>query len=142
MGGWRSCSGGGAGRRPALPKPAPPDLNHVVLTGTLAADPRDGRGPNGDPVVLLRIEFPVADPDHPQSLWARVGCDVEAPGKLREEAKGLQGGVSVLVAGRLSERWATERGHSYRRVVILAFLVEAGPAPAEVVDLFDVGGRS
>jgi hypothetical protein len=138
MGGWRSCSGSGARRRPALPDD-PPDLNHVVIPGTLAAGPREGRGPSGDPVALLRIEFPVADPAHPQSLWARAGCDVEAPGKLREEAKDLRGGASVLVAGRLSERWAIERGHSHRHTVILAFLVKAGP-PSERPDLFLIGG--
>jgi hypothetical protein len=120
--------------------------NHLGAIGdvwiALAADPCEGRGPDGDPVTLLRIEFPVPDPDHPQSLWARAGCDVEAPGKLGEEAKGLRGGAQVLVAGPLSERWAIERGHSHRCAVILAFLIEAGPAPGEVIDLFDAGGPS
>ena len=121
----------GNGRRPPFPESTPPEINHAVLTGTLNGDPQEGRSPTGDPVALLRIEFPVADPEHPQALWTWASCLVEVPDdRARQGVEELQGGASVLAAGQLSDRWMIENGHTSRRGVIVAALVKSGPPPA------------
>ncbi|HSS04488.1 MAG TPA: hypothetical protein VLK89_04785 [Solirubrobacterales bacterium] len=119
--------------RSQFPKSTPPAINHSVVTGTLSADPQLGRGPNGDPVTLLPIEFPVADPEHPHALWTRASCIVEVPGDRRMwDVGGLLGGAPLLAAGQLSARWVIEDGHTSRRGVIVATLVKAGPAPSRL----------
>jgi hypothetical protein len=93
-------------------------------------------------VTLLRIEFPVADPDHPQTLWIWASCLVEVPvDRARREVEQLHGGASVLAAGQLSERWMIEGGHTSRRGVIVATLVKAGPPPEPRRQLFVIGGE-
>lgn len=129
------------GRRPTLPRSTPPEINHAVLTGRLSGEPQEALSPLGERVTLLRIEFPVADPDHPQALWAWASCLVEVPGdRSKRDVEGLHGGASVLAAGQLSERWMIEDGHTSRRGVIVATLVKAGPPP-ESPALFIAGGE-
>jgi hypothetical protein len=111
----------------ALPPSGPPDINHAVLTGRLSADPQEGRSPTGEPVALLRVEFPVTDPDRPRSLWRCASCLVEVP-VARAEVEELRGGMPVLVAGQISDRWTIEGGHTSRSGVIVASLVKGGPA--------------
>jgi len=128
------------GGRLLLPHSTPPEVNHAVLTGRLSAEPQEARSPHGDSVALLRIEFPVADPNHPQTLWAWASCLVEVPGdRARQEIEQLHGGASVLAAGQLSERWMIEGGHTSRRGVIVATSVKAGP-PTEVPHRLFVNG--
>jgi hypothetical protein len=115
------------GRGAPLRASAPPDINHAVLTGRLSGDPQEARGPTGEPVRLLRVEFPVADPDRPGSLWRCASCLVEAPAD-RADIEELRGGSSVLAAGQISDRWTIEGGHTSRSGVIVATLVKAGPA--------------
>lgn len=105
----------------------PPQLNHAVLTGRVAADPQEGRSPAGELVTLLRVEFPVFDPNQPRSLWRGAGCLVEVPA-LRSQAdvELLRGGSQILVAGLISDRWTIEGGHTSRCGVIVASLVKAG----------------
>jgi primosomal replication protein N len=119
---WGDRSGSGADRRP-FPESNPPGVNHVVLTGTLAGDPREGEGPSGDRVALLRIEFPVADPDCPQILWTWAQCEVEAAGELADRAKDLRRGTEVIVAGQLSE------DREGAGAVVLASLIHPGAEP-------------
>ncbi len=115
----------------------PPEINHAVVTGRLSAEPQEARNPHGDRVTLLRIEFPVADPKHSQTLWAWASCLVEVPGdRAGQEIERLQGGVPVLAAGQLSERWMIEGGHTSRRGVIVATLVKAGPPTQLTRSLF------
>jgi hypothetical protein len=122
------------------PHSIPPEINHAVVTGRLSAEPQEARSPLGDRVTLLRIEFPVADPDHPQTLWAWASCLVEVSGdRARREIEQLHGGASVLAAGQLSERWMIEGGHTSRRGVIVATLVKAGP-PTELPRCLFVNG--
>lgn len=122
---WRGPSGNGC--RPPFPASTPPEINHSVLTGTLTADPQSAKSPTGDPVTLLRVEFPVADPDHPQALWTWANCLVEVPGdRASQDISELHGGASVLAAGQLSDRWMIEKGHTSRRGVIVATLVKSG----------------
>ncbi len=129
-----------SGRRAALPVP-PPKINHSVLTGRLSADPQEARSPVGGRVTLLRIEFPVADPDLPQALWTWASCLVEVPvDRARRDVEELRGGASVLAAGQLSDRWMIESGHASRRGVIVATLVKAGPPPERQGSLFLAGG--
>ena len=118
-------------RRAPFPAPAPPEINHAVLTGRLSADPQAGRNPAGERMTLLRIEFPVLDPDCPQSLWRWATCLVEVPvGRSGRDIEELRGGSPVLAAGQISDRWTIERGHTSRCGVIVATLVKAGPAEA------------
>jgi hypothetical protein len=122
-----------AGRRSRLrlPESKPPGINHSMLTGTLTCDPRPGRNPIGEPVALLRIEFPVADPERPQLLLTWASCEVEVPEALAAQhgIRELRGGSSVLVAGQLSERWAICEGQTAKRGAIVAALVHPGPPP-------------
>lgn len=125
----------GNGHRPPFPTSTPPEINHSVLTGTLSADPQPARGPRGERVTLLRVEFPVADPDRPRALWAWGCCLVEVPGHRRQDVEGLREGASVLAAGQLSDRWMVEGGHTSRRGVIVAALVKSGPAATQAEPL-------
>jgi hypothetical protein len=109
---------------------APPDINHAVLTGTLSGDPQEGRGPTGQAVRLLRVEFAVADPDRPRSLWRCASCLVEVPAD-RTDVEELRGGSPVLAAGQISDRRTIECGYTSRSGVIVATLVKAGPAEHE-----------
>jgi hypothetical protein len=95
----------------------------------LGADPQEGRSPAGEPVRLLRVEFPVIDPDRPRSLWRCASCLVEVPAG-RSDGEELRGGMPVLAAGQLSDRWTIEGGHTSRSGVIVATTVKAGPAEA------------
>jgi hypothetical protein len=122
---------GRKGHRLRFPDPTPPGLNHSILTGTLLDAPRPGRSPTGEPVTLLRIEFPVANPERPQMLWTWATCEVEVSHALAEQhgIRGLEGGAPVLAAGQISERWVISDGQSSKRGVIVAALVHPGPPP-------------
>lgn len=131
-----------AGRRLLLPGSYPPRLNYSILTGTLLEDPRLGRNPVGQRVNLLRIEFPVADPERPQMLWTWASCEVEVSDALadRHGIRGLEGGAPVFAAGQLSERWAISGGRSCRRSALVAALVRSGPPPHSGELLIPGGG--
>jgi len=127
MGEPGGCRGGGEHRRLALPASNPPEINHAVLTGRLGADPQQGRSPAGERVTLLRVEFPVADPDRPQSIWRCATCLVEVPlGRSGSEVAELRAGSPVLAMGQVSDRWMIEGGHTSRCGVIVAAMVKAG----------------
>jgi hypothetical protein len=120
-----------ADHRAPFPTPTPPEINHAVLTGRLSADPQEGRNPAGERMILLRVEFPVTDPDQPQSLWRCATCLVEVPaGRSARDVEELRGGSPVLAAGQISDRWTIEGGHTSRCGVIVATLVKGGPAEA------------
>lgn len=116
-------------------------LNHSILSGTLMDGPRLGRNPVGEPVALLRIEFPVVDPERPQMLRTWASCEVEVADALadRHGIRELEGGASILAAGQLSERWAISDGRTSRRAAIVATLVQPGPPCHN--DLLIPGGR-
>jgi hypothetical protein len=130
--------GGRPGRR-LLPESTPPGLNYAVVTGTLLDDPRQGGGPHGTPVLVMRIEFPVADPEHSRLLWAYASYEVEVPGDVGgQHVEELKKGAPVLVAGQLSERLALQDGRSSRHGAIVANLIQPGPLPGQGDD--DPGG--
>ena len=109
----------------------PPEINHAVLTGRLSVDPQEGRSPTGEPVRLLRVEFPVSDPNRPRSLWRCASCLVEVQaGRSAEDIEELRGGMSVLAAGQISDRWTIEGGRTSRSGVIVATMVKGGPVEA------------
>lgn len=125
-----------------LPECNPPGLNHSILTGTLIDYPRPGRNPVGEPVTLLRVEFPVADPEHPQMLLTWASCEVEVSNALAEQhgIGELEGGAPILAAGQLSERWVSSGGRSSKRSAIVAALIHPGPPPGHD-ELLIPGGR-
>lgn len=126
------CQGRGRAGRAFFPESIPPPLNYAVLTGKLLSDPREGRGPSGDPVTLFEIEFPVAHPEHPRFLWTYATYDVEVPGDVGGwEVEELRRGASVLVSGPLSERLSIEDGRTGRHPVIVAALIHAGAPEGE-----------
>jgi hypothetical protein len=117
------------GRR-LFPEQMPPGLNYAVVTGKLLGDPRQGGGPGGTPVLVMEIEFPVADPEHPRLLWAYATYEVEAPGGVGgRHVEELKKGAPVLVAGKLSERCSLQDGRADRRGAIVANLIQPGPPP-------------
>ncbi len=130
-------------QRPRFPDSNPPGLNHAILTGTLADDPRPARNPVGEPITLLRVEFPVADPERPRVLWTWASCEVEVPDALadRHGIRELEGGAPILAAGQLSERWVISGGRSAKRAAIVAALVQPGLPPGHD-ELLVPGGRS
>jgi len=140
----RACQRGERSRRRLrLPESNPRGLNHSILSGTLLDDPRLGRNPIGEPVTLVRIEFPVADPEHPQTLLTWASCEVEVSAALAEQhgIRELEGGAPILVAGQLSERWVSSGGRSSKRSAIVAMLIHPGPPPSHD-ELLIPGGRS
>jgi hypothetical protein len=120
-----------AGRRLRFPESTPPGLNHSIVTGTLIDEPRLARSPTDEPVLLLEVEFPVADPEQPQLLWTWASCQIEVPDALadRHEIRKLRRGDSILAAGQLSNRWTAEPGYTGKRDAIVAALVHAGLPP-------------
>lgn len=116
------------GRR-LFPEQTPPGLNYAVVTGTLLDVPRQGGGPGGTPVLVMKVEFPVADPEHPRLLWTHATYEVEVPGDVGGHVEGLRKGTQVLVAGRLSERCSLEDGRASCRGAIVASLIQPGPPP-------------
>lgn len=129
-------------RRLRLPESNPPGFNHSILTGTLIDAPRSGRNPVGQPVTLLPVEFPVADPERPQVLLTWGRCVVEVSDALadRHGIRGLESGAPILAAGQLSERWVISDGRTNKRVAIVAALVRPGP-PFSHDGLLIPGGR-
>jgi hypothetical protein len=127
---WRNGSDDGPSGVPS-PDRVPPGLNHCVLTGELTGEAKEGRSPSGEPVALLRIEFPVADLAHPRRLWKWASIGIEVPDDLAQRRAGeLLGGAPVLVAGQVSERWVIEDGRSCRRGCIVAAHLHPGPLPS------------
>jgi hypothetical protein len=120
-----------SGRRLRFPEAVPPGLNYSILTGTLIDGPRLARSPVDEPIILLEIEFPVADPERPQLVWTWASCQIEVPDTLaqRQGIRKLQHGDSLLVSGQHSNRWKTETGFVGKRDAIVASLIHSGPPP-------------
>lgn len=127
----RSHRGSGRGHRLRFAEAAPPGVNYSVVTGRLTEDPCLGRNQVGEPVTLLRIEFPVAGVECPQVLLTWASCDVEASDSLAERhaIRSLEAGATILAAGQLSERWEVSGRRSRRRAAIVAALVHPEPPP-------------
>jgi hypothetical protein len=117
-------------------------LNHSILSGTLIDGSQPGRNPVGEPITLLRVEFPVVDPERPQTLWAWASCEVEVSDALanRHGILALEGGAPILAAGQLSERWEISDGRTSRRATIVAAFVRPGSPPG-CDELLIPGGR-
>lgn len=96
------------------------------------------RSPVGDPVTLLRIEFPGRRPRAPAGVVG-VG-EGRSAGALaeRHSIRELQGGAPILAAGQLSERWAITDGRSGKRSAGIAVWV---PVPEETHVVQSLLGR-
>jgi hypothetical protein len=81
----------------------PHEQNHVVLTGVLAADPREVRGQNGKPVVVLLLAFQAPEPLDPQAPWVSAWREINVPQALARKYPGkMHAGDPLLIAGRLA----------------------------------------
>jgi hypothetical protein len=111
-----------------------------VLTGTLLDEPREARSPRGDAVTMLRLGFPVRDPQRPEDLWTLARCGVEVPAAIaRRSVPGLRVGGPVLAWGQLSDREATGDGSQHG--VLVATFVHSPAPPDPPPRLFVVRGR-
>ncbi|HKT82862.1 MAG TPA: hypothetical protein VJQ84_03390 [Solirubrobacterales bacterium] len=142
MSGYGHRAGPQRRHRLRLPESHSPGLNHSIVTGTLLDVPRPGRNPIGEAVTLVRIEFPVVDPEHPQTLLTWASCVVEVSDALAEQhgLREMEGGAPILAAGQLSERWVISDGRTSKRAAIVAALVHSGPPPSHD-ELLIPGGR-
>lgn len=138
MSGWR-CRSARAGREP-FPERLPLELNHLVLTGTLLEKPHRARSPRGDAVTMLRLGFPVRNPERLEDLWTLARCEVEVPAELaRRSVSSLHIGGPVLAWGQLSDREATGDGSQWG--VVVAAALHAGAPEESFRRLFVVGER-
>lgn len=127
-------------RREPFPERLPHELNHLVLTGTLLEKPHGARSPRGDAVTMLRLGFPVHDPERPEDLWTLARCEVEVPTALAQQSvSSLHVGGPVLAWGQLSDREATGDGSQWG--VVVATAVHAGVPGESFPRLFIVGER-
>jgi hypothetical protein len=70
-------------------------MNHVVLTGRIAADPQRDRNHDGEPVTVLLVSFIAPD--------GTACCEVEVPDELAEpHRRNLLTGVAVFVSGAMT----------------------------------------
>jgi hypothetical protein len=89
---------------------------------------------------MLRLGFPVRDPERPEDLWTLARCEVEVPAALaRRGVSSLRVGAPVLAWGQLSDREATKDGSQWG-VVVAAAVHSAAPAEP-FPRLFVAGGR-
>lgn len=138
MGGWKCRSGSRSPCRAPFPESIPSRLNHLVLTGALLDEPHEGTSPRGDAVALLRLGFPVRDPERTEDLWTLARCEVEVPTAIAERSvPELRVGAPVLAWGQLSDREAAEDGS--QRGVILAAAIHSGAPAVPRPRLFVVG---
>ena len=139
MSGWR-CRPARTGRE-RFPERLPHELNHLVLTGTLLEKPHGARSPRGDAVTMLRLGFPVRDPERPEDLWTLARCEVELPAALaRRSVPSLRVGGPVLAWGQLSDREADEYGDR-RGVVVAASVHPSGPPDPPPPTNFTTGNQ-
>jgi hypothetical protein len=111
-----------------------------VLTGTLLEKPHGARSPRGDAVTLLRLGFPVRDPERPEDLWTLARCGVEVPSAIaRRSMPDMRGAGPVLAWGQLSDR--EPDGEGSQRGVVVATFVRPGMPPDPPPRLFVVRGR-
>ncbi len=79
------------------------ELNHVLLTGILAADPKTDKSCEGDPVTLLFMAFSAPESKDGEDGWIPAICEVEVPHEMAEpHSRDLRAGAAVLIAGRLT----------------------------------------
>jgi hypothetical protein len=89
---------------------------------------------------MLRLGFPVRDPERPEDLWTLARCEVEVPAVLaRRSVSSLHVGVPVLAWGQLSDREATGDGSQWG--VVVATAVNSGAPVEPFPRLFVVGER-
>ena len=87
---------------------------------------------------MLRLGFPVRDPEQPKDLWTLARCEVEVPAPLaRRCVSNLHVGAPVLAWGQLSDREATGDGSQWG--VLVAAAIHSGALADPPPRLFVVG---
>lgn len=104
------------------------NVNRVMLTGNLTADPDLRRAPSGLPMCRLRLAVSTRRKDGRSGEWVDKPnyFDVTVCGAQGENcAKYLAQGRPVAVDGRLEWReWQTDDGSKYQAVSIVADTVQ------------------
>ena len=115
------------------------NINRVVLTGNLTADPELRSLPSGTWVCKLRVAVQHAPQGQPTGEWVDKPnyFDVTVWGAQGENcARYLAKGRPVAIDGRLEWReWETDDGHKRQAVEIIADTVQFLGGPRE-----DAGG--
>jgi single-stranded DNA-binding protein len=102
------------------------DINHVVLTGSIA-EPRISWLDSGK--LELKLSLTV-EQDGPFKLYVQVFCDGKDCERLAET---LEAGDRVLIDGRLSWRSTTKAGVKASKMVVTCYGVEVlTPSPAGI----------
>ncbi len=74
-------------------------MNHVVLTGLIAADPQRDKSRQGEPVTVLLVSFPAPD----EESGGTACCEVEVPDELADRhRKDLRAGAPILISGAMT----------------------------------------
>lgn len=76
------------------------EINHVVLSGLIAADPQRDKSRDGDPITVLLISFPAADE---RSRRGSACCEVEILDEIADRHReSLYAGAPILVSGEVT----------------------------------------
>lgn len=76
------------------------EINHVVLTGLIAADPQRDKSRDGDPITVLLVSFPAADERDRQGSAC---CEVEVLNEIADPYReSLHAGSPILVSGEMT----------------------------------------
>lgn len=75
-------------------------INHVVLSGLIAADPLRDKSRDGDPITVLLISFPAADE---RARRGSACCEVEILDEIADHYReSLHAGATIMVSGAVT----------------------------------------
>lgn len=74
-------------------------MNHVVLTGLIAADPQRDRSRDGEPVTVLLVAFVAPD----EEAGGTACCEVEVLEEIaNDHRQKLRAGAAILISGEMT----------------------------------------